>query len=146
MNRMMWPRTIIAPFSAAMIFLCACSVKMDRSIAPYQEKAAADLYQVLIKNNRKLTTIKGVGRLVLMDDAGQRFRAAWIGKRPNRLRMEFLGISGLPVASFSSDGEWHYLMDHTRRRFYRKRAGSSDLKRLISVPVNAGEILELMCG
>jgi len=146
MSTRVYPRLIIASISAAMIFLYACSAKMHRPVAPVQEKTALALFQVLQQKNNHLMTVKGLGHLVLTDDATQRLRAAWIGQRPNRLRMELLDVTGLPVISFSNDGDWHYLLDHVRPRFYRKRASRLELKRLISIAVNPGEILDLICG
>ena len=68
-----------------------------------------------------------------------------MGWNPKRIRMEVLGVSGHPVASLASDGDWVYFYNHTQQRFYKKRATTS-FKNFISLPLRSIDMIAFLSG
>ena len=131
-------------------FLCSCASYIGR--AP--EKAAVaigieaqGLIAAIQSNNDTLKTFKGIGKVKLSKKGKiQRARIAWVGSDPGRLRLEILAITGQPIASLASDGDWVYLNIHDRQRFYRKRTNDANLKNIVSIPVKSSDVLHLLAG
>ena len=71
---------------------------------------------------------------------------AWVGSIPDRLRIALRSVSGQPVISFASDGQWLYFVDHTRGKFYKRRSGNSTTKRFFSIPVKSDDIVNILAG
>ena len=132
------------------IFLCSCAGLIGR--APEKATVAIEieaqgLIAAIQSNNDTLKTFKGIGKLKLSKkDKIQRARIAWIGSDSGRLRLEILTITGQPLASLASDGDWVYLNTHDRQRFYRKRTTDANLKNIVSIPVKSSDVLDLLAG
>ena len=101
----------------------------------------------LENRNKKLKSFKGIGRITLLDNQKtQSARMAWMGLRPEKLRIEILGSPGQRTASISSDGKWLYWLSPSDQRFYKKRLGGETLEKLVSLPVSIDDIRELLAG
>ena len=131
-------------------FLCSCASYIGR--AP--EKAAVaigieaqGLIAAIQSNNDTLKTFKGIGKVKLSKKGKiQGARIAWVGSDPGRLRLEILAITGQPIVSLASDGDWVYLNIHDRQRFYRKRTTDANLNNIVSIPVKSSDVLHLLAG
>ncbi|MDP2644598.1 MAG: DUF4292 domain-containing protein [Desulfobacterales bacterium] len=140
-------------FLAVNVFLFACSSLKTPSKPPagvLRPKALPDpeqLISVLKNKNSAIKTFKGLGRVKLKNEGAlQTARMAWSGAHSGKLRIEVLGASGQPLASLADDGQWVSVVLHTRARYYKKRSGSSDLERLVSVPMDSGGAIALLTG
>jgi hypothetical protein len=109
---------------------------------------AGELILYLKNQNFHLKTFKGVGRITFFENEKKDLttRVAWVGSIPDRLRIVLRSVSGQPVVSFASDGEWLYLLNHTRGKFYKRRSGNSTMKRFFSIPVESDDIVNILAG
>ncbi len=97
--------------------------------------------------NTDLLTFKGTGKLKLWKkDSVQVVRTAWTGARPDKIRIVIQGITGFPVASMAADGNWFYLLSYSQDSFYKAQVQNPDLEKLVSIPVTAGDIINLISG
>lgn len=143
---------IIIPLIAA-ILISGCAVfrpARELEITP-AEKAnqVRDLISVLKTQNDSLRNFKGIGNIQIRQN--DRFvldeRLAWIGEKPVKLSIAVL-ISGFPAVKLATDGEWlYYLEVHGQDTTFRKfPASDPSLKKLISVPISASEVIMLLAG
>jgi hypothetical protein len=145
-------RRLATPFFIGVFFLSACS-----TIAPMVPGGPGDLKTLseageivsYLKNqNLHLKTFKGMGRITFLENGKKDLttRVAWAGSVPDRLRVVLRSVSGQPVVSVASDGQWIYLVDHTRGKFYKQHSGGSTMKRFFSIPVTSDDIVNLLAG
>lgn len=140
---------------AATVFLSACSSLTgklsDKSLKP---KGTKDLYEAqnlllsLQNRNKKLKTFKGIGKITFWknDKKGIITSAAWVGSKPDKLRIAMRNVSGQPIVTFASDGSWLYFVSHTKQRYYKKRSAKSNLKKFISIPIKSCDIFSMLAG
>jgi len=136
-------------------FLSACSsltgTVSDKSL---KAKASEDLYEArdlllsLQNRNIKLKTFKGIGKITFWKNDKKDIitNAVWVGSEPDMLRVVIKNVSWQPIVTFASDGKWFYFVSHVQQRYYKKRSTSSNLKKLISIPIKADDILSLLAG
>jgi hypothetical protein len=97
--------------------------------------------------NTDLSTFKGTGKIKLWKkDSVQVVRTAWTGARPDKIRIVIQGITGFPVASMAADGNWFYLLSYSQDSFYKAEVHNPDLEKLVSIPVTAGDVINLVSG
>ena len=149
-------RLVLALILAAGVALGGCASWPDmHETAPSPDDdspAAIEARQILERlqsTNERLKNFKGLGRLtvrkegkVQMDD-----RIAWIGSEPLKLSL-VLFASGFPAVRMAGDGEWLYYQDVQAPEASVKkiRASDPDFKRLLSIPIQASDIIALMRG
>jgi hypothetical protein len=135
-----------------MFFFSACS-----TIAPVIPGGPGDLKTLseagemvsYLKNqNLHLKTFKGMGRITFWENEKKdpTTRVAWAGSVPDRFRIALRSVSGQPVVSVASDGQWIYLVDHPRGKFYKEHSKDSTMKRFFSIPVTSDHIVNLLAG
>lgn len=136
-------------------FLSACSSLTGKvSDKSLKAKAPEDLYEArnlllsLQNRNIKLKTFKGIGKITFWKNGkkGIITNAAWVGSKPDMLRIAMRNVSGQPIVTFANDGSWLYFVSHAKQRYYKKRSTKSNLKKFISIPIKAGDILSLLAG
>ncbi len=134
---------------AISFFLSACgNLTGGISKTPIDPRSpvAIDLLSIAKNKNSKLKTFKGIGRVKVWDKGNfQVSRVAWVGWNPKRIRMEVLGVSGHPVASLASDGDWVYFYIHTQQRFYKKPANTT-FQNFLSLPLGSVDMIALLSG
>ncbi|MEE8398800.1 MAG: hypothetical protein V3S89_07325 [Desulfobacterales bacterium] len=134
----------------------ACSIQPARipdpgihSLSPGSPFEIRDLLSGLAERNSTLRTFKGVGRFTLWQGGGiqTRQRAAWAGAVPGSFRMVVLA-SGRPVIKLACNGKW--LTYHDLRPspsvFSKVPVINGSLKRLVSIPIRANDLLTLLTG
>ncbi|MBW1727835.1 MAG: hypothetical protein JRJ62_09685 [Deltaproteobacteria bacterium] len=109
---------------------------------------AEELISYLKNQNLHLKTFKGVGRITFLENEKKDLtsRVAWVGSIPDRLRIALRSVSGQPVVSVASDGQWLYLVNHTQGKFYKRRSENSTMKKFFSIPVKSDDIVNLLAG
>lgn len=101
----------------------------------------------LASRNPHVHSLKGLARIKLWDSRqAQHARTAWTISRPDKIRILLMGITGFPVASLASDGEWVTLMSHTENRFYRDRNPDADLERVLNLRVHTRDVIQIVSG
>jgi len=119
---------------------------MSKTPIDPRSAGAIDLLSLAKNKNSKLKTFKGIGRVRLWDKGNfQVSRVAWVGWNPKRIRMEVLGVSGHPLVSLASDGDWVYFYIHTQQRFYKKRANTT-FQNFLSLPLGSIDMIALLSG
>jgi len=132
-------------------FFSACTILSPRGFERPKDPMSLEAEKIVstIENqNLKLKTYKGVGNIKFRrnkkkDVAG---RIAWMASAPDRIRIVLSSVSGHPMVSVASDGQWLYLNIHTSGEFYRKPATASSMRRLLTVPVKTEDMVDILAG
>lgn len=116
------------------------------TVREYGTPAAQQFVERLYDKNRGLKGFKGIGKVVFRRPDGQQSsRVAWMGLFPDKLRVELFSI-GQPIAKMAIDGQWFYLLSHTKNKFYKTESANPSLKRLVDVPVKTRDMIALLSG
>ena len=143
---------IIIPLITA-LFISGCTVfwpARELEITPAEKvNQVRDLLSVLKTKNDSLKNFKGIGNIQIRQNGRLTLdqRVAWIGEKPVKLSIAVL-ISGYPAVKLATDGEWlYYLEIHGQETTFRKfPASDPSLKKLISVPISASDVITLLAG
>lgn len=139
-------------FFVSLFFFSACAL-----ISPKKSKTsnyrrtsaeAAETVSILKRQNHNLTTFKGLGKIIILGREGKKVatRIAWVASVPDRMRITLSSISGQPIISAASDGQWLYLISYAKGDFYKKRATTSNMKRFFSIAIKSRDIVDLLAG
>lgn len=103
----------------------------------------------LQQTNGALKTFKGIGRLTVRQEGKVQVdeRMVWVGAPPLKLSLVLFAAS-FPALRMAGDGEWFYYQDGQEpgAPVKRIRASDPDFKRILSIPIQASDIIALMCG
>jgi hypothetical protein len=143
---------IIIPLIAA-FFISGCAVfrpARELEITPAEKvNQVRDLLSGIDTQNDSLNNFKGIGSIQIRRNNHLRLdqRVAWIGEKPVKLSIAVL-ISGYPAVKLATDGEWlYYLEAHEQDTTFRKfPASDPSLKKLISIPISASDVITLLAG
>jgi hypothetical protein len=143
---------IIIPLIAA-VLISGCAVfrpARELEIIPAEKtNQIRDLLSGIETQNASLNNFKGIGNLQIRQNNRLRLdeRVAWIGEKPVKFSIAVL-ISGYPVVKMATDGEWlYYLEVHGQDTTFRKfPASDPSLKKLISIPISASDVITLLAG
>lgn len=141
----------------AILFVCvfffsACALippkKIKTSTGLHESSEAVAMVSTLKRRNRKLTTSKGLGRIIFLGSERKEVstRIAWIASVPDRLRITLSSITGQPIVSVASDGRWLYLISYAKGDFYKKRATDSNMKHFFSISIKSRDIVDILDG
>jgi hypothetical protein len=116
---------------------------------PVTAAEALSMIAKLQQANSALKTFKGVGRLTVRQEGKVQVdeRMAWVGAPPLKLSVVLFAAS-FPALRMAGDGEWFYYQDGQEpgAPVKRVRARDPDFKRILSIPIQASEIIALMSG
>ena len=138
-----------------LIFLVMSLSACSRMIANYHnvpyddqtQKRARQLLENALDKYPKTESFKGIGNIKISKDGRvDSGRIAWMVSGNNKIRIELLSPYGQPLATFSSDGNYIYILVYTEKSFYKKPLAESDLKQIISVSIKPEEIISLLSG
>lgn len=138
------------------IYCASCSslaAGRSRKAAEIPEAAAGIdtriLLEELARQNASLKTFKGLGKAKVWQKGQLKIdeRVAWIGSEGNKLSIVLM-ISGFPAVKMTSDGKWFYYYEAGQGKpIYKKiPATEASLKHLISIPIQAADIIDLLAG
>ena len=138
-------------FAAALLF-SGCA-GLDPQLRQEEDPATAAEAQAILENIRKtnatLTSFKGMGRLTVRNEGKVQVdeRMAWVGADPLNLSV-VLFAAGFPALRMAGNGEWLYYQDTGEPGAPVKRiqVEDPDFKRLLSVPIQASDILAVLRG
>jgi outer membrane lipoprotein-sorting protein len=136
----------------ASLFFSACTLISPKiSKTPNYRRTsaeAAETVSILKRQNYNLTTFKGLGKITFLGREGKNVatRIAWVASVPDRIRITLSSISGQPIVSVASDGQWLYLISYAKGDFYKKRATTSNMKRFFSISIRSRDIVDLLAG
>ena len=148
---MKWYRIILPLIAAFLVTDCAVfKPARELEITPAEmANQVRDLLSDIQTQNDSLTNFKGIGNIQIRQNSSLQLdqRVAWIGEKPVNLSIAVL-ISGYPAVKLATDGEWlYYLEVHGQDTTFRKfPASDPSLKKLISVPISASDIITLLAG
>jgi len=148
LNRM-YSKTCLALFLIP-LFLPACYniVKKDAGFAFQKALPEVSRFLSLIEQkNDAVTSFKGIGKISVWDSYGSRTsRAAWLGAGDGRLRIEFLGLPGQPVAKFIFDGNRYSFLSHIDQKIYSQSCSDPNLEQVTGVSIKTSEVIEYLAG
>jgi hypothetical protein len=140
-----------------MLLYCAgCSSFLagrSRETVEAPEAAAGVEAQALLaelsRQNASLKSFKGLGKIKLWQNGQVKIdeRVAWVGSERNKLSIVLM-ISGYPAVKMTSDGKWFYYYEAgDGKPIYKKiPADEASLKHIISIPIQASDILDILAG
>ena len=139
-------------FFVSLFFFSACTLispKISKT-SHYRRTSveATETVSILKRQNHNLTTFKGLGKIIFLGREGKKVatRIAWVAAVPDRMRITLSSISGQPIISAASDGQWLYLISYAKGDFYKKRATTSNMKRFFSISIRSRDIVDLLAG
>jgi hypothetical protein len=141
---------IVAIFFVGCSSLTASLPKKTPESEDYAARTEArTLLAALSNQNNSLKNFKGIGKIKIWHNGKLRIneQAAWAGSETVKLSIVIL-ISGHPAVRMTSDGKWFYYYEAREGRPLYKKIPATDanLKRLISIPIKAEDIVSLLAG
>jgi len=139
-----------------LVYSASCSsltVGRSREAAETPEAAsgveARALLEEMTRQNASLKSFKGLGKAKVWQKGQLKIdeRIAWIGSEGNKLSIVLM-ISGYPAVKMTSDGKWFYYYEAGQGKpIYKKiPATEASLKHIISIPIQAADIIDLLAG
>lgn len=122
---------------------CSLLIPQPPSYAP----EAGSVIDGIDQQNRSVTTVNGLASATVTDQNGKtRYRLAWAAEKPDHLRLIVL-FSGKPVETVLFDGKHLSITSHTGAHDpVKKRSGNPNLEKLISLPIRAARLIDLLSG
>jgi len=148
---MKWYRIIPALAVACLLLSCATiRPSRDLTVTPVERAdQVRGLLATLRTQNDALINFKGIGNITVRQNDLIQFdqRVAWIGEKPVKFSIAVL-ISGYPAVKLATDGRWLYYLEvqGQETQFRKMAARDPDLKRLISIPISASDVIAFIAG
>jgi len=130
-------------------FISACTSLSHRISEESKEfrspSEAKAIISILKSQNHKLKTIKGVGRITFLEKE-MTTRIAWVASTPDKIRITLSSVSGHPMISAASDGQWFYFVSHASGDFYKKCPTNFNMKRFFSISIKSEDLVNILLG
>ena len=133
-------------------FISACTglshrISEESKEFPPSSEAKA-IISILKSQNQTLKTIKGVGKITFLESQEKELttRIAWVASTPDKIRITLSSVSGHPMVSAASDGQWFYFVSHANGDFYKKRPTNLNMKRFFSISIKSENIVNILLG
>ena len=152
-RRLPWPAAALAwVLVAATALLSGCST-LGTQVKPEEDAGtvaeANAILDSIRKTNETLATFKGMGRITIRNEGKVQLdeRMAWVGADPLKLSIVLFG-AGFPALRMAGNGEWLYYQDagEAGAPVKRVQVEDPDFKRLLSIPIQASDILAVLRG
>jgi hypothetical protein len=133
-------------------FFSACtglSPKISEESKDFRSPSEAKaIISILKSQNPKLKTIKGVGRITFLEKEEKEMtsRIAWVASTPDKIRITLSSVSGHPMISAASDGQWFYFVSHASGDFYKKRPSNFNMKRFFLISIKSEDLVNILFG
>ena len=133
-------------------FFSACtglSPKISEESKDFRSPSEAKaIISILKSQNPKLKTIKGVGRITFLEKEEKEMtsRIAWVASTPDKIRITLSSVSGHPMISAASDGQWFYFVSHASGDFYKKRPSNFNMKRFFLISIKSEDLVNILLG
>ena len=112
--------------------------------------ASLDVDQVLgslKQRENNLKSFRGVGRFKTVRGPGVKVsRVAWIGSKPQSLRVETLGPWGQPTLTFIVNKSSFLLHSRQDNQYFKGEATPRTLSRFVSIPLRGEDLFTLLSG
>jgi hypothetical protein len=133
-------------------FISACTSLSHRISEESKEFSSSSEAKAIISTlksqNHTLKTIKGVGKITFLEgkEKDMTSRIAWVVSTPDKIRITLSSVSGHPMVSAASDGQWFYFVSHANGDFYKKRLTNFNMKRFFSISIKSEDIVNILLG
>lgn len=125
---------------------CATPTSDPRRPPQYDPLTSAAL-SAIRNPNPTLSTFKGIGTYRLSgQDRNFSGRMAWAVQLPDRMRIAILDATGKPLTVVATDGQWLYVDARREDQFYKKRAGSVSLEKMVGIDISVEEVITVLTG
>ncbi len=137
-------------FFLAIVLLPACYNIVKKDAGFKFQKAPSEVSRFLAiieQKNDAAKSFKGIGKIRVWDsDSSRTSRAAWLGAVDGRLRIEFLGLPGQPVAKFIFDGNRYSFLSHIDQQEYGQTCSDPNLELVTGVSIKTSEVIDYLAG
>lgn len=134
----------VAAIGVCLLLLAGC-VPRPAAPPPLPRATAAELLKRLAADGQAFRSLKGMAR-VKISTGTRSFSADQIllAKKPDRLRSEALSFFGQPVFLVATDGTELTVLSPTEGKFYRGKATSANLQRILRVPLRPTDLVHIL--
>jgi hypothetical protein len=136
-------------FFICIFFISGCTGLSHRISEESKEfhssSEAKEIISILVSQNHTLKTIKGVGKITFLEKEITT-RIAWVASTPDKIRITLSSVSGHPMISAATDGQWFYFFSHASGDFYKKRPTNFNMKRFFSISIKSEDIVNILLG
>jgi hypothetical protein len=136
-------------FFICIFFISGCTGLSHRISEESKEfhssSEAKEIISILVSQNHTLKTIKGVGKITFLEKEITT-RIAWVASTPDKIRITLSSVSGHPMISAATDGQWFYFFSHATGDFYKKRPTNFNMKRFFSISIKSEDIVNILLG
>lgn len=132
-----------------LMFLClfvgACATTQGKPRISRPAPQASDLLDQLRARSAVRTSIQALGRVTALGPDGRvRLRAVLVAKRPQSFRIETLSPFEQPIDVMASGGDVLWLL--TQGKLHAGPASTENIARVLPLPLNGEELVELLLG
>jgi hypothetical protein len=111
------------------------------------ESEANRLLTLLEQREKDFPSFRGVGKLRIKGSGPSKtMRIAWIGSRPDNLRLEMLGMWGQPLATFLLKEPTFCLYIVKDNLCYEGKSTARNLSRILTVSIESEDLFAVMSG
>lgn len=129
------------------LFGCSQSLTYHGESRRQSRQQTLELMEALTRTNASITGSRGISKIsVKHGNRTDVARIAWQAYRPDKLRIEVLGIAGQREISIAVDGNWLYYLAHRSGEYHKNKVSDPSLKKMISVPIRSNEIVSILTG
>jgi len=137
---------VLACFVISVLAFACVPHRQHRVLLP--ESCTARFLSRLKQERKKAGTFKGVGDLWVRGRGGvqQAMHIAWIGREPDDLRIEVLGMWAQPLITLLVRGDtfWAYIIKN--RTVFRGKNTSKNVSRIIGIPIQSKDLMAVLSG
>ena len=137
-------------FFLATVLLPACYNIVKKDAGFKFQKAPSEVSRflsIIEQKNDAVKSFKGIGKIRVWDsDSSRTSRAAWLGADDGRLRIEFLGLPGQPVAKLIFDGDRYSFQSHIDQQEYGQTCSDPNLELVTGVSIKTSEVIDYLAG
>jgi outer membrane biogenesis lipoprotein LolB len=129
-------------FQAALLANCAHIIP-----PPADQPQARQIVAQLTAGNRGLSRFKGLARIEMGSASQTTFgRIAVAAVAPDKLRVEWLNMMGLPDVSIAGDGQTITILNRADKKVRHLRQTSTALEKLVHIPIGIEDLQRIMSG
>ncbi len=152
-TRPIWPRLgalATAPFHTSLLVACTAALVSACPGIPAPENAITDGREMLSlfgAIRSKARNLRAEGRADHLGPEGRvRGTVMFFVEREARLRFDALTPASTTAATLTTDGDRFTLLDAAQRRFFTGPAEACNVSRLLRIPLDPRDIVEILLG
>lgn len=143
MTRFVYVFRILVLIALGVLSACASVMNHPGTRGPIPDAEA--LLKTLHERNSRRQSLQALGRVTVLGPEGRvRLKTVLVAQRPRSFRVETLSPFEQPIDVMTSDGQQLWLL--SKGRLFEGVASTENVSRILSLPLTAEELVELLLG